>query len=293
MPGRGALIIGIHTRDATLDATRVLTGGYDARGGHVMHVFVRFGVRWVVRLCTLLCLLLAGPAYMVAFGDVQFDRNWRTVVEKPAQLAPEPEHAPEAVVQVYAARAFNWRGIFAVHTWIATKRENDDTYRLYEVTGWRRPSVRVLVGMPDRSWFGSPPVLLGELRGDPATAAIPAIESAVGAYPFRDRYVAWPGPNSNTFTAWVIRQVTELRVELPPTAIGKDYLGDRVFSTTPSDTGYQLSLGGMLGFAIARQEGLELNVLGLVLGIDPLRPALKIPGIGRIGIGETWVRAAH
>ena len=34
----------------------------------------------------------------------------------------------------------------------------------------------------------------------------------------------------------------------------------------------------------AREEGLEVNVLGLSFGIDPLTPAIKLPGIGRIGM---------
>ena len=32
-------------------------------------------------------------------------------------------------------------------------------------------------------------------------------------------------------------------------------------------------------------EGIEVNVLGLVTGIDIRRPALKLPGFGRIGFG--------
>ena len=52
---------------------------------------------------------------------------------------------------------------------------------------------------------------------------IPRIEAAVQAYPFADRYRSYPGPNSNTFTAHVARSVPELGLDLPPTAIGKDY----------------------------------------------------------------------
>ena len=47
----------------------------------------------------------------------------------------------------------------------------------------------------------------------------------------------------------------------------------------------QLSLDGLLGFSIGWVEGVEINVLGLVTGIDIRRPALKLPGFGRIGVG--------
>jgi hypothetical protein len=93
----------------------------------------------------------------------------------------------------------------------------------------------------------------------------------------------WPGPNSNTFTAWVARAVPELEVDLPPTAIGKDYLGDRLVATAPSGSGVQVSLYGLLGFTVSGVEGLEVNLLGLTFGAGLSPPALKLPIIGRIG----------
>ena len=56
-----------------------------------------------------------------------------------------------------------------------------------------------------------------------------------------------------------------------------------MFSKTPSGTGYQFSLGGLLGLMVGREEGVELNILGLIFGIDPLGPAIKLPMAGRIG----------
>jgi hypothetical protein len=75
--------------------------------------------------------------------------------------------------------------------------------------------------------------------------------------------------------------VPELGVDLPSTAIGKDYLGSSIFSSAPSGRGYQLSLGGVLGVAASGVEGLELNVLGLNIGVGP--SGLKLPFVGRIG----------
>ena len=193
---------------------------------------------------------------------------------------------PAAVVQVYAARAVRWRGYFGVHTWIAAKPANADHYSVYEVNGWRlrRAGSAVVESTraPDSRWFGSEPELLADLRGDKAQAVIGRLEEAVGSYPYADEYRVWPGPNSNTFTAHVLRQLPELRVDLPPTAIGKDYLGGRVVAVAPSGTGYQLSLLGAAGLLAATQEGLELNLLGLTFGIDALDLALKLPMVGRI-----------
>jgi hypothetical protein len=85
-----------------------------------------------------------------------------------------------------------------------------------------------------------------------------------------------------------MREVPELGAALPPTAIGKDWhpTGSLV-GLTPSRTGVELSLGGLFGIAVGRVEGIEVNFLGLVAGFDLRRPALKLPGWGRIGLAAS------
>ena len=109
----------------------------------------------------------------------------------------------------------------------------------------------------------------------------------MAAYPLRayGDYQVWPGPNSNTFVAAVMEAVPEAHLVLPPTAIGKDYPHDgRWLRPTPSGTGMRLSLGGYAGLTVGWVEGLEVNILAAVVGIDLRRPALKFPGLGRIGM---------
>jgi hypothetical protein len=78
--------------------------------------------------------------------------------------------------------------------------------------------------------------------------------------------------------------VPELRLKLPPTAIGKDYLaGGALAGVTPSRTGVQVSLFGLGGLAVGWDEGIELNILTLNFGVDLIRPALKLPVVGRLG----------
>jgi hypothetical protein len=45
----------------------------------------------------------------------------------------------------------------------------------------------------------------------------------------------------------------------------------------------QLSLLGLAGVLVGWEEGLEVNLLGLTFGVDLNRPALKLPGFGRLG----------
>jgi len=156
------------------------------------------------------------------------DRDWRTASREPAGIAPDPVVTNEAVLHVYGAPAWGWRGWFAIHTWIAAKRTGEPIYTVYEVIGWRQyrgqPVVRIEADLPDRYWFGERPRLLKEHRGAGVDKLIEAVDRAARAYPWPDNYSAFPGPNSNTFTAWVARQVPELGLNLPFSAIGSGYV---------------------------------------------------------------------
>jgi hypothetical protein len=214
-------------------------------------------------------------------------QDWRTANQEAVGLAPDPATHTEAVVQVYAARVIGWRGVFGVHTWIAVKPAAESQYTVYEIIGWRLrwqdSALAVRHRAPDARWFGSMPELVAEKRGPAAAELIPRIDAAAHAYPWAGEYTMWPGPNSNTFTAWVLRAVPELEADLPPTAIGKDYSGKKLLSSAPSGKGVQVSLFGLAGLTASGVEGFEVNLLGLTFGINPFDPALKLPLIGRIG----------
>ncbi len=233
-------------------------------------------------------LLVAGPLLALALGRASMSGDWRNATHRPVGLAPDPAAHQDAVVQVYASRTFGWRGAFAVHTWLAAKPAAAADYTRYEVIGWYARAGRSVVSISnhrpaDAEWYGAPPELIADLRGARAAAVIAKLPQAVASYPDANTYSAWPGPNSNTFIAHLGREIPELELTLPSTAIGKDYLpAGRIVARTPSGNGYQLSLGGLLGVTAGVDEGFELNVLGLVAGIDFKHPALKLPGFGRV-----------
>jgi hypothetical protein len=212
--------------------------------------------------------------------------SWSVADWSSTGMLPPAPRKPEALIHVYAARVGNWRGIFAHHSWIVIKEAGAARYRRYDVVGWGLP-VRENGWAPDGRWYSNAPALLMAVEGPEAAALIGRVDMAIAAYPFNDYggYAAWPGPNSNTFVQHVLQAVPELRFALPPTALGKDYRTDgAIAGATPSRTGVQLSLRGYAGITIAWVEGIELNLLGLVAGLDLRRPAIKLPGWGRIGL---------
>lgn len=184
--------------------------------------------KWLIRriwlLVSVLALMLFLPIISMGISFTKSDFNKR----HSANIAPNPEQTQEVVLQIYAADAYGWRGLFAVHTWIAIKPSGSNPYTTYQVFGWNqrsnRPVLVVKEDIPDRFWFGSKPKLLSDYRGKQALQLIPKVEQAIKNYPYPDDYTLWPGPNSNSFTAWVSLEVPELSLKLPISAIGKDWM---------------------------------------------------------------------
>lgn len=155
--------------------------------------------------------------------------DWRTASREPAGIAPDPSTFKDAVIEFYAADAFGWRGWFAVHTWLAVKPKNADEYTVYEVVGWRvgsgQPALyHYQTATPDRYWYGAKPEKVLSIKGEKAQQLIPKVQRVVEHYPWAYEYTLFPGPNSNTFPAWVGQQVPELNLDMPFRAIGSGYV---------------------------------------------------------------------
>jgi Protein of unknown function (DUF3750) len=244
----------------------------------------------MILLCVfLLPLLVRALVYYVSERPGGWwDADWSS-----AHILAPAASDPEARIIVFSGRTGRWKGIFAVHSWIVLKPENARSYTRYDLTGFGRP-LHVNGWAPDARWFGHTPRIVADIRGPAAAAAIPKIRAAVAEYPFAKLgdYRLWPGPNSNTFVAHVLRAAPELDVALPPEAIGKDFRADgALFGLTGSGTGIEASLWGLLGVKLGWVEGLEVNLLSLVAGLDIRRPAIKLPGFGRIGIESATATA--
>ena len=155
-------------------------------------------------------------------------KDIHTASRDSAGIAPDPLGTKEAVLHIYGADAWSWRGWFAIHTWIAAKRTGEAAYTVYDVVGWRshhgQPVMMIKQDVPDRYWFGAKPRLLKEHRGKGVDKLIDAVDMAAQEYPWKTTYKAFPGPNSNTFTAWIAKQVPKLELDLPFSAIGSGYV---------------------------------------------------------------------
>ncbi|MGV3548435.1 DUF3750 domain-containing protein [Rhizobium sp.] len=236
-------------------------------------------------LAILLCVyLVPGLAAAGLWATRERPANWREAKWTSSQMLPDPAKDPAARVTIFAAKTGGFKGAFAVHSWIVVKRENASRYDRYDVVGWGQP-VRKNGYDPDGYWYSNAPERVWEATGPEAEALIPRIEAAIAAYPHNRRggYRMWPGPNSNSFVAYVMRQVPEIDAVLPPNAVGRDYIAEGGFYNVDPAGDLNVTLYGLLGFSAGIKSGFELHVLGLVAGVDFRRPAVKIPAWGRFG----------
>jgi hypothetical protein len=242
-------------------------------------------LRTAIMLAFLALFLLPVLARAALFTLSDAPRSWRDADWSSTGRLPPPERDNEARVVVFTGTAGAWKGIFAVHSWIVLKRPGATSWTRYDVVGWGAP-VRTNNWPADGRWYGNTPVAIADVRGAKAERIIPKIEVAVRNYRYRHAgdYRIWPGPNSNSFTAAVLRAVPELGIALPPNAIGRDYRGGVYAGPTDSRTGVELNLWGYAGIKLGWVEGIEVNLLGLVAGLDLRRPGIKLPGYGRIGM---------
>jgi len=236
----------------------------------------------LVFLLLFLAPILARAA-VYAIGNAP--RSWRDANWSSTGVLPVAADFAPARVVVFTGKAGAWKGVFSVHSWIVLKRTNETHWTRYDVVGWGEP-VRLNNWPVDGLWYGNKPVMLVDISGVDAERLIPRIEKTVKAYDYAQSgdYRIWPGPNSNSFIAAILRSVPELGIALPPNAVGRDFRYGFYAGRTDSGTGIEINFNGYAGIKIGWVEGIEVNFLGLVAGLDLRHPGLKLPGYGRIGI---------
>jgi len=245
----------------------------------------------VLLLLALFLIPIAVRAGVFVLGNAPrhwSDADWSST----GALPPAAQYQPARLL-VFTGATGSWKGVFAVHSWVVLKRAGAARWTRYDVVGWGAP-VRTNGWAPDGRWYGNMPTAIVDVSGAEAERLIPKVEEAVRSYAYRHAgdYRIWPGPNSNSFTAAVLRAVPELRTALPSNAVGRDFRPGFYAGSTDSGTGVELNLWGYAGVKAGWVEGLEINLLGLVAGVDLRSPGLKLPGYGRIGFGGPTAIAA-
>ena len=230
-----------------------------------------WALRWVLLAWLVLCLVGAGYARLRPKPSVPLD--------------PPPA---EPVVQLRCGPLSAPLGYVAVHYWFVAFDPDEGQWHRWELwqeadmggTSWGHIHRDLL--SPRSGINGFPPQVMAEWRGRQALDLQAALADSP-EYPHRDRYLAWPGPNSNTYIAWVLRRAG-VSADLDPRGIGKDYLGTAGVAVTTTRTGVQAETS-LLGLKAGVLDGVEVHFLCFTFGLDTWPPAVKTP-LGRVGFSE-------
>ncbi len=238
----------------------------------------------IVALTFFLIFLLPAAGTAAWWASLDRPSSWRSADWSASGILPRSETIDGPAIFLMAARTGGLKGAFSVHCWLVIKRDAGSGYDRYDKVGWGRP-VRKNAYAPDARWYSNKPQIVASVTGRQAAQLVDKAEAAIAAYPFSGKgdYTIWPGPNSNSFVAHVLRAIPEMGAQMPPNAIGRDYAPGFASFHIEGRTDVHATLGGLLGFSVGLHSGIELHILGLVAGIDIARPALKIPAYGRAG----------
>jgi hypothetical protein len=213
------------------------------------------------------------------------EASWRKADWSSSGVISALPETDAASIYILAARTGGLKGALSLHSWIALKRAGEGAYDRYDVVGWGTP-IRKNAYDADGRWYSNSPFIVREIHGADAAALIPKIEAAIQRYPYGEpgRYTIWPGPNSNSFVAHILRSVPEIGIVLPSNAVGRDYPTEgKLFMIDEDWQNFHANLFGYAGFAAGSRSGFEINFMGLVAGVDFMNPGLKVPGFGRVG----------
>jgi hypothetical protein len=186
------------------------------------------------------------------------------------------------LVELWSAPLPGRIGLVAVHCWFVARPLHDEPER-WEV--WQRPRagprawghLHLNLKSPQSGVGGAAPRREGAWSGEAAARILETLRRPE-LYPHRERYIYWPGPNSNTYVAWVL-ETAGVEADLDPRAVGKDFLGRWGLGARLRPGRLRLETP-LLGLRLDRSTGLELRAFGLTLGVDPAG-RLKTP-IGRL-----------
>jgi len=117
-------------------------------------------------------------------------------------------------------------GRFAWHYWFVvwddTGAHRWEVWQTKNAGGTCIGHVHCDLKRPDDGVGGGPSRVAFQWSGEDAQRIARVLEKA-GSYPYCQRYRLWPGPNSNTFVAWVLREAG-VDFALNARGIGRSYL---------------------------------------------------------------------
>jgi hypothetical protein len=204
--------------------------------------------------------------------------------KRPSELPNEPQ-AMIVIKSVKLPPDMPWITRFAEHSYFEMRRGPRARWERLEVLNPKSGRVHRMItdnqAFANQRW-GNDVKVIAVITGPDTEQVIERMLAASRQWPYDRGYQAWPGPNSNTFVAMVMRNTPGLSGVLDHNAVGKDFPGQVALHATPSRTGFQFDTF-LFGASLGWKEGIEVHLLQLTFGVSWWPPAVKIPFLPRIG----------
>ncbi|MFN6984967.1 MAG: DUF3750 domain-containing protein, partial [Rhizobium oryzihabitans] len=167
---------------------------------------MKFAKRLLLAIAVIYLLPALASAGLWAMRE--HPQGWRDARWSSSGALPQADADGEAAVYVFSAMTGGFKGSVASHAWIVLKKPGATAYDRYDKVGWGTP-IRRNGYAADAFWYSNTPRQVVAIHGAEAEKLIPKIEKAIADYPYGKPggYRIYPGPNSNTFVAHVLRSV--------------------------------------------------------------------------------------
>ena len=185
---------------------------------------------------------------------------------------------PESTVVVKDVRIpseMPWYSRFASHSFVDYRETPSSPWRRLEIANKSSGIVHEEISSEEAEAterWGNPIHLVSQSKTDGVKVAR-QMETIAKTYD-DSLYRPWLGPNSNTLTQRIMREVEGVSGTLEHNGVGKDY--GFYFGPTSSGTGLEVH-ATYLGLGMGLKEGVEVNLMGLTAGVGIWQPSIKIP----------------
>ena len=193
--------------------------------------------------------------------------------------------ATAVVKDVRIPKGMPWYSRFATHSYVDFRSDPSAPWQRVEIvnkdSGLNIDPISETEFRRAHRW-GNPVRIVSQSRhdGKDLAAQITAYAKSYDASLYRP----WPGPNSNTFTDGLLRNVDGLSGVLEHNGVGKDSLWRA--GQTAGGTGVEIQ-SPLLGLEVGLKEGLNLNFIGLTAGAGIWPPAVKLPFLPQVPLRPT------
>lgn len=179
------------------------------------------------------------------------------------------------VKDVRIPKGMPWYSRFASHSFVEYRESPSSAWRRLEIVNKDSGIVHEEISQAEATAttrWGNPVHLVSQSKVD-GPLVVRKMEKIAKNYD-DSLYRPWPGPNSNTFTTEIIREVNGVTGMLEHNGVGKDH--GLYFGPTTGGTGLEIQ-ATYLGVEAGLREGVQLNLLGLTAGVGIWPPSLKVP----------------